>query len=93
MSDLLEIFNHLPPLTISTAVAGIFITGSLLILLRDWAQALLALAIQYLLFAWLLQRCSEVWPQISPVPQDWQSISPNWPRMSGSDYRYLQHPW
>lgn len=54
MSDLLEIFNHLPPLTISTAVAGIFITGSLLILLRDWSQALLSLAIQYLLFAWLL---------------------------------------
>jgi hypothetical protein len=50
----LEILNHLPPLTISTAVVGVFVTGSLLILLRDWSQALLALAIQYLLFAWLL---------------------------------------
>jgi len=54
MLDLVDILASLPPITISTAVAGIFITASLLILLREWPQALLALAIQYLLFTWLL---------------------------------------
>ncbi|MFZ5915415.1 MAG: hypothetical protein ACOYZ7_00595 [Chloroflexota bacterium] len=54
MPDLTHILASLPPITITTAIAGLFITGGLLILLRQWAHALLALIVQYLLLAWLL---------------------------------------
>jgi len=54
MSNLADILNLLPAITISTAVVGMFVTASLIILLREWSQALLVLMIQYLLFAWLL---------------------------------------
>lgn len=54
MPNLADVLASLPTITTSTAVAGIFVTASLIIVLREWSQALLALAIQYLLFAWLL---------------------------------------
>lgn len=54
MPNLADILASLPAITTSTATAGMFVTASLIILLREWSQALLALAIQYLLFAWLL---------------------------------------
>ncbi len=54
MPDVTDILASLPAITISTAVAGMFVTASLMILLREWAQALLALVIQHLLFGWLL---------------------------------------
>lgn len=44
----------LPTITTSTAVAGLFITAGAMILVRNWPLALLALAIQYLLFGWLM---------------------------------------
>jgi hypothetical protein len=54
MPNLADILTLLPAITISTAVVGMFVTASLIILLREWSQALLALMIQYLFFAWLL---------------------------------------
>lgn len=54
MPNLTDILASLPTITTSTAVAGMFVTASLIIMLREWSQALLALVIQYLLFAWLL---------------------------------------
>lgn len=54
MPSLADILASLPAITTSTAIVGIFITASLMILLRDWSLALLALIIQYLLFGWLL---------------------------------------
>jgi len=54
MPDLADILASLPAITTFSAVTGIFITAGLLILLRGWASALLALMIQYLLLAWLL---------------------------------------
>jgi hypothetical protein len=54
MPTLADILASLPTITTSTAVTGMFITASLMILLREWSQALLALVIQYLLFGWLL---------------------------------------
>ena len=54
MPNLADILTLLPAITIFTAVVGMFVTASLIILLREWSQALLALMIQYLLFAWLM---------------------------------------
>jgi len=54
MPALTDILVSLPAITTSTAVAGMFVTASLMILLHDWSQAMLALVIQYLLFGWLL---------------------------------------
>ncbi len=54
MPSLADILASLPVITVSTAVAGMFITASLMILLHEWPPALLALVIQYLLFGWLL---------------------------------------
>ena len=54
MPNLAEVLASLPTITTYTAVAGMFVTASLMILLREWAPALLALVIQYLLFGWLL---------------------------------------
>ena len=54
MPTLTDILASLPTITTSTAVAGMFVTASLMVLLHDWAQAMLALVIQYLLFGWLL---------------------------------------
>lgn len=49
-----DILTSLPVFTTSTAIVGMFITASAMILLRQWPLALLALVIQYLLFGWLL---------------------------------------
>jgi len=54
MSTLTHILASLPTITTATTVAGIFVTASLMVLLLDWSQALLALAIQYIFFGWLL---------------------------------------
>ena len=53
MPTLADILASLPSITTSTALAGMFVTASLIILLREWSQALLALVLQYLLFGWL----------------------------------------
>ncbi len=49
-----DILAALPTITISTAVAGLFITAGAMILVRGWPLALLALVVQYLLFGWLM---------------------------------------
>lgn len=54
MPTLTDVLASLPTITTSTAVVGMFITASLMILLPEWSQALLALVTQYLLFGWLL---------------------------------------
>jgi hypothetical protein len=54
MPNVSDILASLPTITTFTAVVGMFVTASLIIVLHEWSHALLALAIQYLLFAWLL---------------------------------------
>jgi hypothetical protein len=54
MPPFADLMASLPSITTSTAVAGLFVTASLMILLPDWSQAMLALTLQYLLFGWLL---------------------------------------
>lgn len=54
MPTLTDILASLPTITTATAVAGMFITASLMVLLLDWSQAMLALVVQYVLFGWLL---------------------------------------
>jgi hypothetical protein len=56
MLVLTDFLASLPTITTSTVVAGLFVTASLMVLLRDWPQAMLALVIQYLLFGWLLAK-------------------------------------
>jgi hypothetical protein len=54
LPTLTDILASLPTITTATAVAGLFITASLMVLLLDWSQAMLALVVQYVLFGWLL---------------------------------------
>jgi len=51
-----EIIARLSFLTASPAVAGLVVTGSLIIVLRDWRVSLAALLAQYLLMGFLLTR-------------------------------------
>ena len=56
MPSLPEIIARLSFLTASPAVAGLVVTGSLIIVLRDWRVSLAALLAQYLLMGFLLTR-------------------------------------
>ncbi len=56
MPSLYEILNQLQFITRELAVLGLFVTGGVMVLLRDWRASLLALLGQYLLAGLVLSR-------------------------------------
>jgi hypothetical protein len=56
LPSLYEILNQLQFITRGLAVLGLFVTGGLMVLLRDWRASLLALLGQYLLAGLVLSR-------------------------------------
>jgi hypothetical protein len=56
LPSLYEILNQLQFITRELAILGLFVTGGLMVLLRDWRASLLALLGQYLLAGLVLSR-------------------------------------
>ena len=56
MPSLYEILDQLQFITRELAVLGLFVTGGLMVLVRDWRASLLALLAQYLLAGLILSR-------------------------------------
>ncbi len=65
MPPLSELIARLAFLTTGPAVAGLVVTASLIILLRDWRTSLAALLAQYLLTGFLLTRL--ITPEVATV--------------------------
>ncbi len=65
MPSLHEILDQLQFITRELAVLGLFVTGGLMVLLRDWRASLLALLGQYLLAGLVLSRL--VLPEIALI--------------------------
>lgn len=65
MPTLSEVIARLSFLTASPAVAGLVVTASLIILIRDWRVSLAALLAQYLLVGFLLTRL--ITPEVATV--------------------------
>lgn len=65
MPSLYEILNQLQFITRELAVLGLFVTGGLIVLVRDWRVSLLALLGQYLLAGLILSRL--VLPEVALI--------------------------
>ncbi len=65
MPTLSEVIARLSFLTTSPAVAGLVVTASLIIVLRDWRVSLAALLAQYILVGFLLTRL--ITPEVATV--------------------------
>jgi hypothetical protein len=65
LPSLYEVLNQLQFITRELAVLGLFVTGGLMVLVRDWRASLLALLGQYLLAGLVLSRL--VLPEIALI--------------------------